>query len=74
MAYLGEFLLVGSQLEPLQGLSHLCKNAMPKLFVVYLMKSQQLRPTHCQSGGIISEQEIGKGIDATGKGKVNVLP
>lgn len=40
MAYLEQFLLVGSQLEPLQGLSHLCKNAMPKLFVVYLIKSQ----------------------------------
>ena len=25
MVYLGQFLLVGSQLEPLLGLSHLCK-------------------------------------------------
>lgn len=74
MAYLGQFPSVGSQLEPLQGLSHLCKNAMPKLFVVYLIKSQQLRPIHCQSGGIISEQETGKGVDATGKGMFNVLP
>lgn len=67
MAYLGQFLLVGSQLEHLQSLSHLCKNVMPKLLVVYLIKSQY-RPIHCQSGGIISEQETGKGVDATGQG------
>ena len=38
MAHLGQFLLVGSQQEHLQGLSHLCKNTTSKLFVVHVIK------------------------------------